>query len=80
MSQLKERANKKAFGRKVRDAEIIAVALQLVGKDEIQKLQEATYSAQDRLRLVHESYQKEHGKITLDDFVGKLMRGEVKTN
>ncbi|RYZ77628.1 MAG: hypothetical protein EOP05_01080 [Proteobacteria bacterium] len=75
---LREKANKKLFGRKVRESEIILLALKLVKSDHIDELQEATYSEKDRLEMVHAQYQKENGKITLDAFIGKLMRGEVK--
>ncbi|RYZ88747.1 MAG: hypothetical protein EOP06_10430 [Proteobacteria bacterium] len=74
---LREKANKKLFGRKVRESEIILLALKLVKSDHIDELQEATYSEKDRLEMVHAQYQKENGKITLDAFIGKLMRGEI---
>lgn len=78
LSQLKEKVNKKSFGRKVKDSEIIRTAINLVGVAEIQQLQESTYSEQDRLRIVHEKFQKQNGKISLDQFIGKLMRGEIQ--
>ncbi|RYZ89885.1 MAG: hypothetical protein EOP06_08655 [Proteobacteria bacterium] len=78
LNQIKEKANKKSFGRKVKDSEIIRAAIKLIGAGEINKLQEATYSEQDRLRIVHENYQKQNGKVSLDQFIGKLMRGEIQ--
>ncbi len=66
--QIKERANKKAFGRKVKDVELIALGLTLITPDHLRQLQEATYSERDRLRMVHEDYQKANGKISLDQF------------
>lgn len=79
LQQLKERANKKSFGRKVRDGEIIAVALSLVTTEHLQKLQESTYSEKDRLHLAHEEYVKANGRITLDQFIGLLIRGEISS-
>jgi enoyl-CoA hydratase/carnithine racemase len=78
LAQLKERANKKTFGRRVRESDILAMSLKLVTQDHIKELQEATYSEKDRLEMIHAQYQKEHGKLTLDQFIGLLMRGEVK--
>lgn len=78
LSQLRERVNRKSVGRKVKDIEIIRAGLKLIGNDQILELQEASYSERDRLQLIHESYQKENGRITLDQFIGKLMRGEVR--
>lgn len=77
LAQIKDRANRKQFGRKVKDAEIIRVALKLIGAEEIAAMQETTYSERDRLQMVHDAFQKEHGRISLDQFIGKLMRGEV---
>ncbi|RYZ77682.1 MAG: hypothetical protein EOP05_00865, partial [Proteobacteria bacterium] len=54
---LREKANKKQFGRKVRESEIILLALKLVKSDHIDELQEATYSEKDRLEMVHAQYQ-----------------------
>lgn len=78
LAQIKEKANKKQFGRKVRDSEIIRAAVRLVGPAEIVQLQELTYSDRDRFNLYYESYQKSHGKLPLDEFLKKLMRGELK--
>lgn len=80
LSQLREKANKKAFGRKVRESEILGMALKLVEQSHISQLQEATYSERDRLDMAHAQYQKAHGKITLDAFIGKLMRGEIRVS
>lgn len=74
---IKEKANRKSFGRKVRDGEILAMAVRLLGPEHIQELQEATFSEQDRLHITHEDYVKKHGKISLDQFIGKLIRGEI---
>ncbi len=80
LQALKEKANKKIFGRKVRDAEIIEVALRLVTDEQINTLQEKTFSEKDRLSIAHADFVKSHGKITLDQFIGKLLKGELKIN
>lgn len=78
LTQLRERANRKEFGRKVRDNEIIHLALTLVEPQHIEHLKDQTYSEQDRLRFAHLEYQKVHGKTGFDQFIGKLIRGEVQ--
>lgn len=75
--QFKEKANRKNFGRKVRDFEVLAAAVRLLGAAEVAILQDATYSERDRLEMSHEDYQRQHGRISLDQFIGKLIRGEV---
>lgn len=77
LTTLKEKANKKSFGRKVRDSEIIALGLSLVTLEHLTKLQEQTYSEKDRLHLAHEDYVKNNGRISLDNFIGLLIRGEI---
>lgn len=77
LSQLKEKVNKKDFGRKVRDSELIQLGLGLIDSDHIRNLQESTYTERDRLSLAHLEFQKTHGKISLDQFIGKLLNGEI---
>ncbi|MFZ3231737.1 MAG: hypothetical protein WA160_16130 [Pseudobdellovibrio sp.] len=73
----KDKVNKKAFGRKVKDSEIIAAGIKLLGPDQLKDLQQQTYSEKDRLSMAHEEFQKQNGKISLDQFIGKLLKGEV---
>lgn len=75
--QFKEKVNKKPFGRPVRDYEILAYAVRLLKPEHIVEIQEQTYSEQDRLNMAHENYMKDNGKISLDQFIGKLIRGEI---
>lgn len=77
LKQLKDKINKKSFGRSIRDSEIIGLSLSLITADHIQKLQESTLSEKDRLHIAHEDYVKEHGKVTLDQFIGLLIRGQI---
>lgn len=78
LNQLRDRANKKPYGRKVRDVELIAAGLRLLGETHITELQDQTLSEQDRLKMAHEDYQKANGKISLDQFIGRLIRGEIQ--
>ena len=77
LGQLRDRANKKRYGRKVRDGEILALAIKRISQDDLQALQEATYSERDRLNMAHEEFVKANGKISLDQFIGKLLKGEL---
>lgn len=74
LQQWRDRANKKTYGRDVVDSEIIAAGLKLLSQDHIKELQENTYSEKDRLAIAHEEFQKAHGKISLDQFIGKLLK------
>lgn len=78
LNQIREKANRKDFGRKVTDTEIISAGIKLLTQEHIKSLQEQTYSERDRLNIAHEEYQRAHGKLTLDQFIGKLLKGELK--
>jgi hypothetical protein len=81
ITQIRDKANKKDYGRKVRDSEVLAMAVSLITDKEIELLKEATYSEQDRLKMAHADYIKNSGsKVSLDDFIGKLLRGEINQN
>ncbi len=77
LHQLKERANRKSFGRKITEKEIILKGLRLVTSEHLKELQDSSLTEKDRLHLAHEEYAKRNGKITLDQFIGKLIRGEL---
>ena len=77
LQTLSEKANKKTYGRKVRDSDLIAMGLSLIQLKHIEELQAQSLTSKDRLALAHEEYQKAHGKITLDSYLDKLIRGEI---
>ena len=78
LAVIKEKINKKSVGRKIKDAEILSLAIRQINSEHITGLQQLTYSEKDRLTLAHNEYQTLNGKISLDQFIGKLMRGEIK--
>lgn len=79
LASLKDKANKKSYGRKIKDSEIISKALALVEAKHLAELQQETLSEKDRLYMAHEEFVKQNGKITLDQFIGRLLKGEIKT-
>ncbi|MFM6928682.1 MAG: hypothetical protein ACKOX6_09465 [Bdellovibrio sp.] len=78
LQTLKDKTNKKSFGRKVKDSEIIGLGLTLITSEHIQQLQSQTLSEKDRLHMAHEEFQRANGKISLDQFIGKLLNGEFR--
>jgi len=77
---LREKANKKEYGRKIKEAEILDLAVKLVSQEHLEHLREKTYSAQDRLHMRHDEYQRKNGKISFDEYIEKWMNGEIGTN
>jgi hypothetical protein len=80
LASLKERANKKQFGRKVREMEIIQLSLQLLTEAHLKELQASTLSEQDKLMQAHSEYCKTNTKVSLDQFIGLLIRGEINAS
>jgi hypothetical protein len=77
LEQIKEKVNKKTFGRTIKSSEVIALALKHINDDHIRELQQLTYREKDKLLMAHDEYQRAHGKITIDQFIGKLLSGEA---
>ena len=67
------RLNKKEHGRQVRADDLIALALTLVTPEHHTQLQDATLSNADRLQRRYLAYIKDHGAISKDAFLGKLL-------
>jgi hypothetical protein len=78
LSAIKDKINKKSVGRKIKDSEIIGLALKQLNVDHIKTLQEMTYQEKDLLQLAHEDYVQVHGRISLNQYLGLLIRGEIK--
>lgn len=69
--------NKKDFGKRIKADELIVLALGLVQDHHLTKLQESSLSNTDRLQLQHRAYIRQHGNISKDEFIGKLLSGEL---
>ncbi len=71
------KANKKDLGRKIKSDELLNLALSLIETKHILDLREKSLSNTDRLDRQYHDYSKQHGPISKDDFLGRLMRGEL---
>jgi hypothetical protein len=71
--------NKKDYGRKITIDDFVALAIGLVDAKHIEALQQRSLTNTDRLELEYRAYVKAQGSITKDDYLGKLMRGELQT-
>ncbi len=77
LNQLKEKANKKTFGRRIKSMELIMLGLSLIGDDHLKDLQEKSRSEKDFIDEAFEKYVKSHGKIAKDEFIAKIIRQEI---
>lgn len=76
LNSLRERANKKNYGKTIKDSELIGLGLSLITDVMIKDLQEKSLSNRDRLNLWHEQYCKKSEKISFDQFLGQIMQSE----
>ena len=80
LDQILEEANNKDLGSKVKPESVLALALMLVKKDDIEKLKAATLTNTDKLELRYREHVKKHGPITKDDFLGCVLSGQLGTD
>ena len=71
------KANKKTFGRTIKPDQLIALALSKVTQSDIVELQEKSLSNQDRMEKAYREYIAKNGAISRDEFIGKMLTGEV---
>ena len=78
LQSLSDRANKKTYGKKIRDIEILALGLSLITPEHIKTLQEGTVTEDDLLKAGHAEYQRSNGKLTQKEYLAKILRGEIQ--
>ena len=77
LTALREKANRKNFGRPIRDSEIIEVALPYVTGEDLRRLQMRTIRDKDRVKAAFSTYQKKRGKLPMERFLSLLIAGEI---
>lgn len=77
LTELLKKINGKDRGRSIKADEVIALALSLITPGEIKELQDGSLSNADRLELKYQKYIQENSYMSKDDFLGRLMKGEL---
>jgi hypothetical protein len=65
--------NKKEHGKSVTPEQYIALAISLLSSSHVEQLKEQSLSNKDRLETEFKKYCSEHGKVTMDEFIGILL-------
>lgn len=65
--------NKKKLGRRVKMDDLVRLLLEELKPSHFEKLQEKSLSNKDRLEKQYRDYIAGHGKITMDEYLGKLL-------
>ena len=74
---LTEKANKKDYGRRVQEREIIQLALVQVTDEHIKEIQKTTLTGEDQVKIAHLEFLKTNPRVSLDQFLIRLVRGEI---
>ena len=77
MDEILERVNKKDLGRKIRNDELILMALSLTGGEQIKHLKENSLSNGDLFEQAYRRYVAKNKSATKDEFLGLVMAGKV---
>lgn len=72
------RCNKKDFGGKVKADDVVARAMSKFTAEDVKDLQEGSLSNIDLLDREHREYVAKNGPISRNDFIGKILSGEVR--
>ena len=74
------KCNKKQYGKKIRPDDYLALAILLITPEHVKDLQTASLSNSDRMEIKYREYISQHGSISKDAFIGRLLRGEIHQN
>lgn len=75
---LRDNANEKPTGRKIKLDDIFELALTLVTSEHLKTLQERSMTHEDRKEVLRQNYIKARGPISKDDFTGFMMTVEFQ--
>ncbi len=75
---IRDKANKKDFGKKASYEDVFSVLLDLVKRDEvIKKLQERSMRPKDHIDKIYQQYCQKNGKIDFNEFLLKALTKEI---
>ena len=78
LTGIMRQANQNRLGRKrIRALAVIEYALDLVTEEHIAELRNQILTNSERLEVMHRGYKYSHGEISFDEFVGKLVGGQL---
>jgi hypothetical protein len=78
LADIVRRANENRAGKKrIRAIAVVEYALDLVTEEHISALRNQILTNSERLQIMHRGYKYSHGEISFDEFVGKLVSGQL---
>lgn len=75
--QLLVTANDKPLGRKIRMYELYDLALSLLQQEHLEQLRQRSLTFKDRLEMSYRRFTKEHGQVSMDDFLGSCLQRQT---
>lgn len=77
LRKLLVQANQKDLGNKIKRDDLLHLGLSLIQCGHISDLQNRSLNNADRMELLYREYVKNHGPISKDAFLGRVMSGEI---
>lgn len=68
--------NRKELGKAITPDQYVTMAISKITPDDLEKLKEQSLSNKDRLESQYRKHCTEHGKISMDDFLGRLLASQ----
>ena len=77
LRKLLTQANQKDIGNKIKRDDLLHLGLSLIQDSHISDLKNQSLNNADRMELLYREYVKNHGPISKDAFLGRVMSGEI---
>lgn len=65
--------NKMPYGKKISMDQLITKSLTKLTEDDLQQIKTLTYTSMDLLEMEHKKYCNNHGNISKDEFITKIL-------
>ncbi len=77
LKSILSKVNKKPLGKKVRADQVITKALSLLSDLHLDEIKESTYDSKDRLEIEHRKFCQQHGSISKDEFLKRVLSAAI---
>lgn len=76
LQKLKDKANKKDFGKRIRVDQIVRLGLSLIEPKHLEDLQRSSVSNEDRVKALLRTYVEKRKSMTREEFWGLMLAGK----
>jgi hypothetical protein len=80
LKKLKDKANKKEIGKRIRSEPIVKLGLSLIEPRHLESLQQSSVSNEDRVKALLRTQVEKKKSMTRDEFWGLLLAGKLQSD